>query len=269
MPAYRLKRALLTGALFCHFFCLWLPLQAHADKLCPPASIDETVVARSASDGDTLRLADGRKIRLIGINTPELARDGQPAQPLANDAKTALNRLLAQSGNRIGLQYGSERFDTYQRLLAHVYLADGRSIQAALLEQGMATAFTTPPNDSGSDCYQSAEQLAMQQRRGVWALADYQPKTLNQLGRNDEGFRRIQGRVSRINRSTGASWIMLGEKLKIRIAANDLMYFNQSWLQNLTGKHVEVRGWVHPDKQGFFMQLRHPDAVKIITPQNE
>lgn len=264
MPAYRLRGALLHGALFCPFLCLWLPLQTHADKLCPPTSIDETVVARSASDGDTLRLSDGRKIRLIGINTPELARDNQPAQPLANDAKTALNRLLAQSGNRISLQYGSERFDTYQRTLAHVYLADGRSVQAALLEQGMATAFTTPPNDSRSDCYRSAEQQAMQQRRGLWTLAEYQPKTLNQLQRNDEGFRRVQGRVSRINRSSGAAWVMLGEKLKIRIAANDLIYFNQPWLQGLAGKQIEVRGWLHPEDRQFFMQLRHPDAVQIL-----
>ncbi|MDQ1363289.1 MAG: hypothetical protein QG652_1150 [Pseudomonadota bacterium] len=264
MPEYKPKRALLHGAFFCFPVCLFFPFQSPAGILCPPVVIDETVAARSASDGDTLRLADGRKVRLIGINTPELARDNQPAEPLASEAKTALIRLLAQSGNRIGLKYGHERLDTYQRTLAHVYLADGTSVQAALLEQGMATAFTTPPDDRYSDCYRSAEQQAMQQHLGLWALADYQPRTLNQLDRRDNGFRRVQGRVSQISRSSSAAWVMLGEKLKIRIAASDLVYFSQPWLQGLVGRDIEVRGWLHPEGQAFFMQLRHPDAVKII-----
>lgn len=260
----KLKRALILGALFCPLVYLWLPLAAHASTLCPASSIDDTAVVRSVTDGDTLRLEDGRKVRLIGINSPELARDNRPAQPLANAARTALYRLLAESGNRINLQYGSERFDPYQRTLAHIYLTDGRSVQAAMLETGMAAAYTTPPNADRSDCYKTAEQLAMQQRRGLWALPEYQPKTLSQLGRNDEGFRRIRGRVSRIERSSGASWIMLNEKLKIRIAANDLIYFSQPWLQGLAGKNIEVRGWLHPEQNRYFMQLRHPDAVRLL-----
>lgn len=259
-----MKRALFYGALFCLSVLLSLPYPSYANPLCPPNRIDETVVTRSVSDGDTLRLADGRKIRLIGINTPELARDNQPAQPLAGEAKTALSRLLKQTGDRVGLQYGSEKLDKYQRTLAHVYLADGRSVQAALLEQGMAIAFTTPPNDDHSECYQLAEQAAMQQHRGLWALADFQPKTLNQLGQDDDGFRRVRGRVGNISRSSNASWMLLDNKLKVRIAANDMIYFNQPWLQNLAGKKIEIRGWLHPDTPGFFMQLRHPDAVTII-----
>lgn len=264
LPVCKLKRALLNGALFCPLVLLWLPLQIHASTLCPATAIDETAVVRSVTDGDTLRLEDGRKVRLIGINSPELARDNRPAQPLANESRTALYRLLAESRNRINLQYGSERLDPYQRTLAHIYLSDGRSVQAAMLELGMATAYTTPPDVGRSDCYQSVEQQAIQQRRGLWALPDYQPKSLNQLGRHDDGFRRVRGRVSRIDRSSGASWIMLNEKLKIRIAADDLIYFNQTWLQNLSGKQIEVRGWLHPEQNRFFMQLRHPDAVQVL-----
>ncbi|MBI3188596.1 MAG: thermonuclease family protein [Gammaproteobacteria bacterium] len=261
---YKLKRALNLGALFCPLVYLWLPLPAQASILCPASAVDETAIVRGVTDGDTLRLEDGRKVRLIGINSPELARDNRQAQPLANEAKQTLYRLLAESGNRVNLQYGNERFDTYRRTLAHIYLTDGRSIQALLLEQGMATAYTTPPNADRSDCYRRAEQQAMQQRRGLWALSEYQAKTLSQLGRQEEGFRLIRGRVSRIERSSGASWIMLNEKLKIRIASNDLIYFRQSWLQSLPGKQIEVRGWLHPEQNRYFMQLRHPDAVQLL-----
>lgn len=260
MPASRPEGALFIGALF----CLCLSWQTSAGNLCPASAITETAVVRSVTDGDTLRLQDGRKIRLIGINTPELAHDNRPAQPLAINAKTALGRLLAHSGNHIGLQYDRDRLDKYQRTLAHAYLPDGRSVQAALLEQGLATAYTTPPDVGLGECYRAVELQAMQQHIGLWSLADYQPKTLSQLNRHDEGFRRLRGKVTRISRGKEASWILLGEKIKIRIAGNDLIYFNQPWLQNLAGKQIEIRGWLHPEAHQYFMQLRHPDAVLIL-----
>ena len=260
MPAFRLKRALFHGALF----CLCLPLNSPAEQLCPASGIDESAVVRSVTDGDTLRLSDGRKIRLIGINAPELAHDNRPSQALGQDAKSALTRLLAQTQKHINLQYGSQHQDKYQRTLAHVYLADGRSVQAGLLESGMATAFTTPPNDNHSDCYQSVEKTAIQQRRGVWALDSYQLKRVNQLKSQDDGFRRVTGLVSNISRSADATWIMLGEKFKIRIARNDIIYFKQNWLQQLPGQTIEIRGWLHADHHQFFMQLRHPDAIQVL-----
>ena len=262
MPAFRQSGALVFGALF----CLCLSLSSPASPLCPATGVTESAVVHSVTDGDTLRLEDGRKIRLIGINAPEIAHDHRPAEALGNDAKSALYRLLAPSRNRIGLQYGSERFDKYQRTLAHIYLTDGSSVQAAMLELGMATAFTTPPNASNSDCYQAAEHLALQQQRGIWARPEYQPKTSNQLSASDDGFRRLRGRVSRIDRARNGMRIMLGEKIKIYIAANDLLYFPQPWLEKLPGKQLEIRGWLHADQHQFFMQLRHPAAITLLEP---
>lgn len=256
---FLLKRAL-SGALF----CLCLPVSAN----CPPQSIDETVEVDRVWDGDTLRLADGRKLRLIGINAPELSRDGQPAQPLAIDAKNALSTILATSRQRIALDYGSDSQDKYQRTLADIYLPDGRSVQALLLEQGLVTAFTTPPNDRNSVCYRAAEKNAMQQRRGLWALPEYQPRAVHQLSARDNGFRRITGMVSDVSQKRGAVWIYFGARLKVRIDANDSIYFKPDWLQSLRGKSLEIRGWLHPDPDNtFFMQLRHPDAITLLEPK--
>jgi micrococcal nuclease len=261
VPASWLKRALSHGALF----CLCLPLDSLANKLCPATGIAETSVVNSVTDGDTLRLADGRKVRLIGINAPELAHDNRPAQPLGENARNALYRLLAQTGNRINLQYDSERQDKYQRTLAYVYLADGRSVQAGMLESGMATAFTTPPNDAQGDCYRSVEKIAIQQKRGIWALDDYRLKSVNQLKLGDDGFHRVSGRVSKISRTQDATWILLGEKFKIRIARNDTIYFDHAWLQQLTGKSIEIRGWLQARHYPFFMQLRHPHGLQLLN----
>ena len=60
---------------------------ALADSNCSSDYYDETTNIRYIHDGDTLHLSDGRKVRLIGINTPELARDNRAAEAFAQQAK--------------------------------------------------------------------------------------------------------------------------------------------------------------------------------------
>ena len=69
-----LKKAPWIGAFF--VLAVWLtPAWANT---CAPLKHSEQVTVRYVSDGDTLILSDNRKIRLIGINTPEVARKDKP-----------------------------------------------------------------------------------------------------------------------------------------------------------------------------------------------
>ena len=68
-------------------------------------------------DGDTLRLVDGDKVRLIGINTPERGGKGRPAQPLAMEATASLKALIGPE-RRIFLRDGQDSRDRYGRRLA-------------------------------------------------------------------------------------------------------------------------------------------------------
>ena len=259
------------GAVFSALFCAWISLGAYAPvglaDNCPPPRINESAEVRHVHDGDTLRLVDGRKIRLIGIDTPELAREQggrqRPAQPYADEARSAMIRLLRSADNRVGIGYGIQRQDRYQRTLAHLYLPNGDSVQSALLSQGLATAFTTPPNDSRSPCYRQAESIARTRRLGIWSLPRYQPRTLYQLDQNDRGFRLVEGRVSDVHFGRKAAWIYLGKTLRLRIHNKDLGNFNIHSLRQLPGKTLQVRGWLHPNKDHFFMALRHTDALII------
>ena len=257
------KRTLLAGVLFCA--CLFFAGRSAA--ACPPAQIHESVRVKYVHDGDTVRLSDGRKVRLIGLDTPELARDGRPAQPYAMEARNVLDRLLEQHDYRVGLGFGSDRKDRYQRTLAHLYLPGGESIQAILLRGGYATAFTTPPNDRMNDCYRAEEAKAIKQQRGIWGLARYQPRTPAQLGSSEKGFRRIQGKITAVNQGKRAWWMIMpidhSRKIKIRIDQKDLAYFDTYSLSRLKDKTVRIRGWIHPRKDGFFIALRHPSALTI------
>lgn len=212
-------------------------------------------------DGDTLKLKDGRKIRLLGIDTPEVSRKNRPAQSFAYEARDELRRLVKISANKIGLSFGLERKDKYGRTLAHLYLADGTNIQAQLIQQGLATAYTTPPNDRMADCYRRAETLAINKKLGIWSLPQYQVIPVTRLKKSGRGFRRIQGKVLSVKQSSKGLWINMPGPVRIRISAKDLHNFSLYNLKQLTGKIIRVRGWIHPKKKGHFMMLRHPSSL--------
>jgi micrococcal nuclease len=123
----------------------------------------ETVSVASVVDGDTVELADGRRVRYIGIDTPE--RD----QPYAADA-TALNRSLVE-GQDVWLETDVQSTDQYGRLLAYVWAGD-TFVNLELVRQGFATAYTVPPNVRHADAFVQAEREAREAGRGLWAPAD-------------------------------------------------------------------------------------------------
>ncbi len=251
------KRTLPVSVLFCALgFYSQITTAA-----CPPSHIDEAVEVQHIIDGDTVKLKDGRKVRLIGIDTPELGRNNRPTQAYASKARAALVKLLKQSSNQVGLSFGAEHHDKYKRTLAHLYTPNGSNIQTFLLTNGYATAFTTPPNDRFSDCYKAAELKAINKQHGIWSLDKYKIKHINQLTTKDNGFQRIEGRVTNTSQSKKAFWIKLQDNLKIRIANKDLYNFDSYSLNQLKGKNIRIRGWLHTQKRGYFMALRHPSAL--------
>jgi len=282
---YWLKKALIFSAFF------YVPiLSAHAAShavshtqavnrvsVCPPQHIDESARVNYVYDGDTLQLEDGRKVRLMGIDTPEIfSRHGRIAENIKHSgeqAKATLKQLLSQSKQRVGLAFGPQRLDRYQRTLAHVYLPDGKNLQAALISQGRAIAFTTPPNDRMSDCYQQQEALAIKQKLGIWKLPQYQLKRTGQLTTSSDGFHRLQGKVTRIWQSRSRLTLYLDNRVEIKIRRFDLPNFNTHMLSSLENKTIEIRGWLHLKKSPqaeqnspeFIMNLRHPDAIKVLN----
>ena len=129
-----------------------------------PAQPDglESATVANVVDGDTIELADGRRVRYIGINTPE--RD----QPYYEEA-TASNRQLV-GGQQVQLEFDQDTFDQYGRSLAYVWVG-GQMANLALVQQGYANAFTVPPNVKYEADFVSAEREAREAERGLWAGA--------------------------------------------------------------------------------------------------
>ena len=118
------------------------------------------------NDGDTIVLANGKRVRYIGINSPEIDHDGQKAQPYGDVARN-YNRQMV-SGRQIRLEFDRERHDRYGRLLAYVFLPDGIFLNENLLQTGYAYFLFHKPNLKYNQRLLRAQQTAMKARRGLW-----------------------------------------------------------------------------------------------------
>jgi len=131
-------------------------------------------------DGDTLKLESGERVRLIGIDTPEmhesdkLYRDSQRTgqdvrtiQALGRRAYEVTKKLV--EGKRVSLEFDVEKYDKYGRLLAYVYLnKDGTFVNAEIIKQGYASLMTIPPNVKYADLFSKLYQEARKNKRGLW-----------------------------------------------------------------------------------------------------
>lgn len=134
----------------------------------PPEGATPATVVRVV-DGDTVVVdVDGteERVRLLRIDTPELARDGEPAECLAQAASDALAGMLPP-GTPVLLERDVEARDRFGRLLAHVW-ADGTWVNGAMLADGYARVVTFPPNVAYDDQVLAAERSARDRDTGLW-----------------------------------------------------------------------------------------------------
>ena len=256
------KKALLTGAFF--IACLLAPA-VHAD-VCQLADKGERVSSRVVIDGDTLELSDQRRVRLIGIDTPEIGRRGEPSQPFAQAARKRLEQLVRQSGLR--LHVGQQPKDHYGRTLAHLYGPDGQNIEAQLLSEGLGFALAVPPNSALIDCHLAAEGLARQAKLGLWQGSPVQKASQIKSG----GFALVGGQVVSANEAGGYLWLELDGPVVLRIAQDERRLFPAGAPGSWKGRQLEARGWVI-DRRGqrhlksghkpFMLPLRHPSMLEL------
>ncbi|MGP8050224.1 MAG: thermonuclease family protein [Desulfobaccales bacterium] len=116
--------------------------------------------------GDSVVLASGARVRLVGIDAPAMARDGRPEQFLADRARDYLAGLVL--GKMVRLEYDRERYDRYGRLLAYLSLPGGVLVNAALVRQGLARVHLHPPNLRHQEDLLAAQQEARAAGRGLW-----------------------------------------------------------------------------------------------------
>lgn len=126
---------------------------------------EEEVIVKRVIDGDTIELTDGRRVRYIGIDTPELVHPQKPVECFASDAKAENQKLV--EGKSVRLVKDISETDTYGRLLRYVFVGDV-FVNDYLVRQGFAHATSYPPDVLYQDQFLQAEKEAQEAKRGFW-----------------------------------------------------------------------------------------------------
>jgi endonuclease YncB( thermonuclease family) len=234
----------------------------------PTATIRDQAVTEIV-DGDTLMLASGKEVRLVGIQAPKLplGRVGFKTWPLAEESSTALQTLTA--GQTVSLHFGGRREDRYRRYLAHLTLPDGTWIQGALLAAGMARVYSFKDNRKLIGEMLAVERTARRDRRGIWALPYYRIRNPAETWNDIDSFQIVEGRVVDAARVRNVVYLNFGPDWRtdftFRIDHRALRLFERAGIDPLTfsGRAVRGRGWIKL-QNGPLIEITHPEQLELL-----
>ncbi|WP_417553089.1 thermonuclease family protein [Marinomonas fungiae] len=211
-------------------------------------------------DGDTLHLSDGRKVRLVGVNTPELDHENGRHEAFALEAK---QRLSSLAGDQVYWQSAHESEDRYGRKLYYLFTKDRESIASQLLSDGLGYRIAVPPNIRYQDCFAKSEQIAREAKRGLWQHpTQWQPQA---------GFAVARSKLTSITHNRGGWWLETSQDLVINIPRYAEHYWSEKDIYFLQGKSVEARGWQYQRKnhrkdrfKSVVLTVKHPQDLRRI-----
>ncbi|MBN2297598.1 MAG: thermonuclease family protein [Deltaproteobacteria bacterium] len=120
---------------------------------------------RKVYDGDTIQLDDGRKIRLIGVDAPEVKSPYSEEEPFGLQSKRYLSKLLL--GKKVYIKTAAVQYDKYGRTLAYVYM-DDVLLNGRIIKDGWARAYVRFDYEY-RDLFISYEKEAKARGIGIWS----------------------------------------------------------------------------------------------------
>jgi endonuclease YncB( thermonuclease family) len=214
---------------------------------------------KTVYDGDTVELEDGRKIRFLGINTPEIQHRDKPAEAGGDEARRWLIEQLKNT--RVRLEMSAEKTDKYGRTLAHLFTETKQHLNLQLVAAGLATVSIYPPNLLYVEELVQVEKQAELAKLGIWGRPEYAVIPVSNLTEaGHPGWTRLAGKV--VNIRTARKWVYLefSDGFDACIESQWLELFPD--LNGYLGKTIEVRGWLNKSKGHWSMLIRHPSAIK-------
>lgn len=232
----------------------------YASEACKASGAVERAQVKRVVDGDTLYLVDGRRVRLVGINTPELDHKHGNNEPFA---VAATQRLKQLAGREIYLQAGKDERDHYGRYLYYLFDKDRISLSSQLLSDGLGYRIAIPPNLAYQACFMASENQARQKHKGVWQQSlHWQPKA---------GFVIARVSITSVTHNRGGWWLETNQDLVINLPPSSADYWQAQKVYFLQGHTVEVRGWQHKRNthnskyKSWVLPVKHPNDIQDIS----
>jgi endonuclease YncB( thermonuclease family) len=263
----------------CILFALVVALpglaRAESDAVLVPTGCgpDQTVVGVAAViDARTVALADGRELRLAGIEVP--AADSGVMQANAHaEAKAYLVSLVTGRG----VTLGKAEHDRYGRLVAQAFVTGAEParepwIQGEMVARGHVRVAGRRSAPACTAALRRHERAARAAQLGLWAdpyyglrRADDPAAVSQERGR----FAIIEGRVVSVRESGGTLYVNFGGRwstdFTVTIAKRQERTFAEAGLEpkRLAGRRIQVRGFIE-ERGGPWIEATAPEQIEVV-----
>jgi len=235
----------------------------------------QSIRVKEVIDGDTIVLENGRILRYIGIDTPEVRRRvGErwisDPQPFGLEAKE-FNRKLVE-GKYVRLEFDVQKVDRYRRLLGYCFVPteDGDEIfvNAKLLEEGYAVLFTHPPNVKYVGLFVSLQKKAREEKKSIWKEESVisSDNAYKYIGK----IKTVEGRVLNIHEGEKAIHLNFGRDWKkdftVVVFKKDLSNFTNNGIypsKDYQNRFIRVTGLIK-EYNGPEIIVSHPSSIEVI-----
>jgi micrococcal nuclease len=138
-------------------------------------SNEEIFLVTRVINGDTIEIEGGKRVRYIGIDTPETVDPNRPVGCFGKEASNKNSELVLNK--RVKLVKDVSETDRYGRLLRYVYI-DDIFVNDYLVVEGYAKASTYAPDVKYSEQFVNSERKAREEKKGFWSEAcEIKPQT--------------------------------------------------------------------------------------------
>jgi len=261
---------LLTRVICAWLFAL-LPPQgmAAAAPGCATAPV-ETVRVATVLDGDTLRLADGREVRIAGIAS---AKASNGADAALRELAALAGRTLAEfSGAAVMMAPVGAAADRYGRRHVVLETGDGRGVAESLVASGLARVRLFPGEERCLAPLLAAEAEARTAGRGLWALPAFAVRRATDGGLLDHvgQFELVEGRIASVGHGRSVVFLDFGRDYRRDFTIMVPQSVSRRFVlpvDGLKGRRVRVRGVIEASG-GPAIWLSDPIEIEILDEDN-
>ncbi|TDO95567.1 thermonuclease family protein [Marinomonas balearica] len=257
---FRKKRQVILALFLCLIVFESFGQTVTFDPLCRAHGQLTLATVKRVVDGDTVYFDDGKKVRLVGVNTPELDHKSGQHEPFALEAKRYLKSLI---GHKVYWQASRNDEDRYGRKLYYLFDNDRISIASRLISKGLGYRIAIPPNTEYQDCLIRSEWNARKALKGLWrAPQNWQPKA---------GFTKVSVTITSITRNRGGWWLETNQDLVINLPRLVSELWSEQDVYSLKNKRIEARGWQHQRNsqsqrfKSWVLIVKHPNDLLDVS----
>jgi endonuclease YncB( thermonuclease family) len=230
---------------------------------------ESTVVA--VSGPQTLRLADGRFVRLAEILVPTQSHPPSGFDPAA----AAMDYLRKVSvGQKVEVKFGGTQRDRYGVTIAHVFVEGAQKLwlQQGLVSAGLAQAYIQPDNRACAETLVATEASAREAKHGHWALAYFKvlPAQDHRAILNlVQTYQIVEGQVRSVSESGGRLFLNFGEDQRQGFTAvvespARKKFSNKREADTWIGTLLRIRGWIDR-KRGPVISVMQVEQVEFLS----